>query len=156
MRDLFSLFNLEKSFFIDLNKLNINYISLQKKIAQNEKSEKEIALINESYQILKENYSRAHYLISFFPIDKNHNLQSEQLEEFLETQDEINNENDLKKLTNLKENLQKKQYDLMKKMENNLFIMKNWKKTGETFANFKFLDRLILNLNKKINKIEES
>lgn len=150
--DFFAIFDLQRSFFIDLETLEIRYIKLQKEMRENEDGEDMIAVVNEAYQTLNNDYSRVNYLISLTTVDQNLNLDPEKLEYFLELQDVIDEK---KNLPILQIDLQTKQQNLMTEMEKTFFIEKNLQKTEELFADFKFLSRLILHFHEKINNIKD-
>ncbi len=97
----FSLFNLLPKYDLDINFLNRQYLSIQRKIYLKDPvaHEKEISQINFAYEVLKNPYRRAVHILKLNDwdikaMDLKHKLSTEDLEYFLQCFEEVDNSSD--------------------------------------------------------------
>ncbi len=155
----FEIFELDKKYNIDLNELEIKYLELMS-IHHPDKNDNIISStmstdINNIYNILKDDFKRATYLLSLYKPDlnlDNVSLSQNYLEYIYDEMEKIDNISTLEELKNIyaQKNIEIKNIILNL---NNLFEEKNFYDLPKIIIQLKYLKNIISNLKVKISKI---
>ena len=147
----FETFNLKPVFDIDQKSLLARYFELQKKYHpdQNNKS-KNASNINEAYEILKDDISRAEYLLDLNKIALP-NLDIDLLSIFLEENEEIENSSDKENLKMILDQKNTRLKEIISEMH--IIIDNNFSKFAILCTEAKYVKRIISNIKQKIKTL---
>lgn len=150
--DFFRIFKLSRSTFVNLDNLEEQYITLQH---NHQHDENFLLSLNKGYEILRSEVLRVEYLLKISKIEIEAHNNPDDLEEFLDLQEqiELNRENS-SSLELIKYNLIIRKKDIL--LELDRFIpMRDIKNISRNFANLKFIDRLQKNLKNILEKLPQ-
>ena len=144
----FKIFNLKPEFDIDQKSLLVKYFELQKENHpdQNNNSS-DSSNINEAYEILKDDISRAEYLLNLKEISLP-NLKMDVLAEFLEENEDIENSVDKDNLKKILDQKNSKLKEIILKMS--IIFDDNISKFAILCTEAKYIKRMISNIKQKI------
>ena len=163
LMEFFDIYEIEPSFSISENELKKKYLVLQKKFhpdrfAHSSIEEQKTALINSSlindaYQVLKDDIRRAKYLLECNGVEITNHTNPAFLMKQMEYEEKIeDHSNDKNKLLNIQKELQEE----LEQYKDNLtvdFDKKNFDRATNQINEFIFIDKLHLKIKEKINQL---
>jgi molecular chaperone HscB len=161
--EFFDIYEIEPSFSISENELKKKYLVLQKKFhpdrfAHSSIEEQKTALINSSlindaYQVLKDDIRRAKYLLECNGVEITNHTNPAFLMKQMEYEEKIeDNSNDKNQLLSIQKELQEE----LDQYKDNLtvdFDKKNFDRATNQINEFIFIDKLHLKIKEKINQL---
>ena len=161
--EFFDIYEIEPSFSISENELKKRYLVLQKKFhpdrfAHSSIEEQKTALINSSlindaYQVLKDDIRRAKYLLECNGVEITNHTNPAFLMKQMEYEEKIeDHSNDKNQLLNIQKELQEE----LEQYKDNLtvdFDKKNFDRATNQINEFIFIDKLHLKIKEKINQL---
>ncbi|MDA9221584.1 Fe-S protein assembly co-chaperone HscB [Methylophilaceae bacterium] len=161
--EFFDIYEIEPSFSISENELKKRYLVLQKKFhpdrfAHSSIEEQKTALINSSlindaYQVLKDDIRRAKYLLECNGVEITNHTNPAFLMKQMEYQEKIeDHSNDKNQLLSIQKELQEE----LDQYKDNLtvdFDKKNFDRATNQINEFIFIDKLHLKIKEKINQL---
>lgn len=163
LMEFFDIYEIEPSFSISENELKKKYLVLQKKFhpdrfAHSSIEEQKTALINSSlindaYQVLKDDIRRAKYLLECNGVEITNHTNPAFLMKQMEYEEKIeDHSNDKNQLLSIQKELQEE----LDQYKNNLtvdFDKKNFDRATNQINEFIFIDKLHLKIKEKINQL---
>jgi len=163
LMEFFDIYEIEPSFSISENELKKKYLVLQKKFhpdrfAHSSIEEQKTALINSSlindaYQVLKDDIRRAKYLLECNGVEITNHTNPAFLMKQLEYEEKIeDHSNDKNQLLSIQKELQEE----LDQYKDNLtvdFDKKNFDRATNQINEFIFIDKLHLKIKEKINQL---
>ena len=163
LMEFFDIYEIEPSFSISENELKKKYLVLQKKFhpdrfAHSSIEEQKTALINSSlindaYQVLKEDIRRAKYLLECNGVEITNHTNPAFLMKQMEYEEKIeDHSNDKNQLLSIQKELQEE----LDQYKDNLtvdFDKKNFDRATNQINEFIFIDKLHLKIKEKINQL---
>jgi molecular chaperone HscB len=163
LMEFFDIYEIEPSFSISENELKKRYLVLQKKFhpdrfAHSSIEEQKTALINSSlindaYQVLKDDIRRAKYLLECNGVEITNHTNPAFLMKQMEYEEKIeDHSNDKNQLLSIQKELQEE----LDQYKNNLtvdFDKKNFDRATNQINEFIFIDKLHLKIKEKINQL---
>jgi molecular chaperone HscB len=163
LMEFFDIYEIEPSFSISENELKKKYLVLQKKFhpdrfAHSSIEEQKTALINSSlindaYQVLKDDIRRAKYLLECNGVEITNHTNPAFLMKQMEYEEKIeDHSNDKNQLLNIQKELQEE----LEQYKDNLtvdFDKKNFDRATNQINEFIFIDKLHLKIKEKINQL---
>ena len=156
----FSIFGVDAKYKIDQNRLSVVYKELQKNIHpdvfHNKDAEICSSLVSEAYQTLKNDLSRAEYLLKFYKVDNNNkgmcygNYSPEKLAKLYSIQEQIEEEKTIEKVKGVKKMIEDEIEKDKKEIENG-FNNRNYIKVKNMLVNIRYNQAIINTINKKLN-----
>jgi len=161
--EFFDIYEIEPSFSISENELKKKYLVLQKKFhpdrfAHSSIEEQKTALINSSlindaYQVLKDDIRRAKYLLECNGVEITNHTNPAFLMKQMEYEEKIeDHSNDKNQLLSIQKELQEE----LDQYKDNLtvdFDKKNFDRATDQINEFIFIDKLHLKIKEKINQL---
>jgi molecular chaperone HscB len=161
--EFFDIYEIEPSFSISENELKKRYLVLQKKFhpdrfAHSSIEEQKTALINSSlindaYQVLKDDIRRAKYLLECNGVEITNHTNPAFLMKQMEYEEKIeDHSNDKNQLLSIQKELQEE----LEQYKDNLtvdFDKKNFDRATNQINEFIFIDKLHLKIKEKINQL---
>jgi len=161
--EFFDIYEIEPSFSISENELKKKYLVLQKKFhpdrfAHSSIEEQKTALINSSlindaYQVLKDDIRRAKYLLECNGVEITNHTNPAFLMKQMEYEEKIeDHSNDKNQLLSIQKELQEE----LEQYKDNLtvdFDKKNFDRATNQINEFIFIDKLHLKIKEKINQL---
>ena len=162
--NFFDLFDQNKNFNIDNDKLDKMYQGLQRKVhpdrffrSSNEEkdlSHKVSGCINEAYQILRNPISRGEYILQLFDQKINSEVSQDYLMDILDLHEEVSNANEVEEQVILLKKIQQIYKNETNDLSNYLNVKNNKlndpKKAGESISKLKYLSRIRDTLKQKM------
>lgn len=163
LMEFFDIYEIEPSFSISKNELRKRYLVLQKKFhpdrfAHSSIEEQKTALINSSlindaYQVLKDDIRRAKYLLECNGVEITNHTNPAFLMKQMEYEEKIeDHSNDKNQLLSIQKELQEE----LDQYKDNLtvdFDKKNFDRATNQINEFIFIDKLHLKIKEKINQL---
>jgi molecular chaperone HscB len=163
LMEFFDIYEIEPSFSISENELKKKYLVLQKKFhpdrfAHSSIEEQKTALINSSlindaYQVLKDDIRRAKYLLECNGVEITNHTNPAFLMKQMEYEEKIeDHSNDKNQLLSIQKELQEE----LEQYKDNLtvdFDKKNFDRATNQINEFIFIDKLHLKIKEKINQL---
>lgn len=163
LMEFFDIYEIEPSFSISENELKKRYLVLQKKFhpdrfAHSSIEEQKTALINSSlindaYQVLKDDIRRAKYLLECNGVEITNHTNPAFLMKQMEYEEKIeDHSNDKNQLLSIQKELQEE----LEQYKDNLtvdFDKKNFDRATNQINEFIFIDKLHLKIKEKINQL---
>jgi len=161
--EFFDIYEIEPSFSISESELKNKYLVLQKKfhpdrfahsnIEQQKAALINSSLINDAYQVLKDDIKRAKYLLECNEIEITNHTNPEFLIKQMEYEEKIeDHSNDKNQLLSIQKELQEE----LDQYKDNLtvdFDKKNFDRATNQINEFIFIDKLHLKIKEKINQL---
>ena len=164
LMEFFDIYEIEPSFSISESELKNKYLVLQKKfhpdrfahsnIEQQKAALINSSLINDAYQVLKDDIKRAKYLLECNEIEITNHTNPEFLIKQMEYEEKIeDHSNDKNQLLSIQKELQEE----LDQYKDNLtvdFDKKNFDRATNQINEFIFIDKLHLKIKEKINQLD--
>ena len=164
LMEFFDIYEIEPSFSISESELKKKYLVLQKKfhpdrfahsnIEQQKAALINSSLINDAYQVLKDDIKRAKYLLECNEIEITNHTNPEFLIKQMEYEEKIeDHSHDKSELVSIQKELQEELGQYKVNLETN-FIKKDFERASKQINEFIFIDKLHLKIKEKINQLD--
>ena len=152
----FAIFSIDPKYKVDTNKLYSIYKEIQKNIHPDISHIKDAdscsSLVSIAYQTLKNDLSRAEYLLKLYKAEGTKNYGYDKLEKLYSIQEKIESEKESMKVLQIKKEIEG-EIDKCKKEIENGFKKKNFSYVNEMLTAIKYNQAIVNSINKKLNLI---
>lgn len=154
----FAIFSIDPKYRVDTEKLSSMYKEIQKSIHPDVCKIKDAdscsSLVSQAYQTLKNDLTRAEYLLNLYKVETNNNRANgyEKLEKLYSIQEQIENEKESEKVIKVKKEIEGEIAQCKKEIAIG-FSKKNYSYIKDLLTDIKYNQAIINSINKKLNLI---